>query len=265
MSSLLAPFDEPSARRLMVFGHPSHELALFGVLQELRPEIVLVTDGGDAEREAQAKEALASIGMLENTRFLHHPEDSFYRALLARDTTRFETVTEELRRVLDATEPSQVYCDATEFYNPVHDITLPLVRRALAGAPAALYEVPLVYQQAGNGQPRFAIQRIPEELAERRAVYELSEKQLDAKQHARDVVYRNLREQAGPEFLALSREHLAREEVALAGESLPAPGEHGRALRYDERARLLHERGEVEEAITYRDHFLPMLDALAAA
>ncbi len=42
------PFEQNSATRLMIFGHPAHELALFGLLQRHRPAVVVITDGGAA-------------------------------------------------------------------------------------------------------------------------------------------------------------------------------------------------------------------------
>jgi len=35
------PFAATPERRLMIFGHPGHELALFGMLQRHQPDIVV--------------------------------------------------------------------------------------------------------------------------------------------------------------------------------------------------------------------------------
>lgn len=259
------PFGAPSAKRLMIFGHPAHELALFGVLQCYRPDILIITDGGGPERVEQSRHGLRSIGLLEKTRYLNYREASFYEALLDGDIGLFARVTGAIATTLAETKPTQIFCDAVEFYNPVHDVTLPMVRAALPeDAPVPLYEVPLVYQRPG--QPvSFHIQRVPDELAERRIVHALTEEEATRKFEARNEIYRNLREQAGPEFLALSKEHLAREEMAVALDRLPRPGEFGRAMRYEFRGCLLQAQGLVERAITYGDHFLPMVRALQTA
>jgi len=57
-----------------------------------------------------------------------------------------------------------VYCDAVEFYNPVHDMALPVVRAAIAGRDIAILEVPLIYQKAGQIEA-FELQRVPESLS----------------------------------------------------------------------------------------------------
>ena len=59
----------------------------------------------------------------------------------------------------------------------------------------------------------------------------------------------------------LGDEHSATEIFAPALEELPEPGQH-HVLRYEWRAQLLRDRGEIDRVITYRDHFLPMLAAL---
>ena len=44
---------EASASTIAVFSHPNHELAIFGLLQRLRPRLIYLTDGGGPERVAQ--------------------------------------------------------------------------------------------------------------------------------------------------------------------------------------------------------------------
>src|SRR5262245_32431351 len=66
------------ARTLAVFSHPNHELAVFGLLQRLRPDIVYLTGGGGPKRIAETEEGLASIGLLEQARFLNYAETEFY-------------------------------------------------------------------------------------------------------------------------------------------------------------------------------------------
>ena len=73
--------------RLMIFGHPAYELALFGFLQRFRPQIVIITDSGGKERIRQSRTGLESIG-LEAT-YLEFAENDFYAALLRRDISFF--------------------------------------------------------------------------------------------------------------------------------------------------------------------------------
>jgi hypothetical protein len=256
------PLSTNPIKRLMIFGHPAHELALFGFLQRFRPDIVIITDGGGKERIRQSRTGLESIG-LEAT-YLKFAENDFYAALLRRDISFFEAVSESLSLEISASEPDQIFCDAMEFYNPVHDITLPLVLRASAAAPRAeVFEVPLVYQTLTAGE-HYEIQRMPLGSARRPFRYHVTSQELFAKIHARDEIYLSLRDQAGPEFSAAPAEHLAIEETAPAGDPFAAPHATGRELRYEWRARLLKQQGLIDEIITRAGHFIPTVQGLLA-
>lgn len=264
-TDLRARFLRPGARRVVVLGHPGHELGIYGLLQQQPPEaIVVVTDGGGPNRVAQSQEGLRRIGLLERARYLDFREDRFYSALLEKDVALMRHAVEAIREALLPLDPDQVLCDAVEFYNPLHDITLPLVRAALAGHRADIYEIPLVYQVEGPADV-YVVQRVPEAFADRRVSVDISTAQMEAKQRARDLVYVSLHEQAGPRLLAVSCEDMAREELALSAPCVAAPGAGGRAVRYERRARLLRAEGRIERMITYADHFAPMLDALGVA
>jgi hypothetical protein len=63
--------------------------------------------------------------------------------------------------------------------------------------------------------------------------YHLTAEELRAKIRARDEIYLSLRDQAGPEFSAVRAEHLATEEIALAGGPFVSPRVTGRELRYE--------------------------------
>ena len=94
--------------------------------------------------------------------------------------------------------------------------------------------------------------------------YHLTSQELFAKIHARDEIYLSLREQAGPEFSAATTEHLAIEETAIAGDPFAWPHDAGRKLRYEWRARLLKEKGVIDEIITRAGHFIPTVHDLLA-
>jgi LmbE family N-acetylglucosaminyl deacetylase len=252
-----------TARRVMVFGHPSHELALYGLLSRHRPHVVLLTDGGGGERVRQSREGLGALGLLDRTTYLGFSEASFYEALLERDPAALRDAADALRAVMEPLEPEQVFCDAVELYNPVHDVTRPIVERARRGLPPAeLWEVPLAYQVPAD-EERYDVQRVPESMAARRRRYALAPDEVERKVRARDVVYTNLRGPVGPDFLRVPREHLAVEEIARADATVD-PRE-GRVLRYEWRARRLLAEGRIARAITYEGHFLPTTAALAAS
>ena len=256
------PWSRPDARLVAVLGHPGHELAIYGLLQRHPPAaVVVVTDGGGVQRVRESQEGLRRIGLLERTRYLDFPEAMFYDALLDFDVPFIRRVAARVRAAIVPLAPTDVLCDAVEFYNPVHDITLPVVRLALDGQAAAVYEIPLVYEVLGRDD-EYVVQRAPDTMRDRCVSFLLDERELDAKASARDDVYRSLHEQAGPELLRVPRDEMAREELVLAASHVAAPGAGGRGLRYERRARLLHAEGRVERMIAYADHFAPLLDGL---
>ena len=244
-----------------VFSHPNHELAVFGLLQRLRPTLLYLTDGGAEERIAQTREGLSRIGLLERDRFLDYTEESFYNALLERSTAFFLEVASRVRAVCREVQPAQVLCDAVEFYNPVHDIALPIVRAALAEQPGAeLFEVPLVYQRPG-AEEAYELQRFPDGLKAKRIEIALTDSELRAKLESRDRVYTSLGRQMGPLLLDLPADHAALEVLAPAVPTLPVPDAH-RVLRYEWRARHLQNLGTIGRPITYGDHYAPVASPL---
>lgn len=255
------PFD-PALETVAVFGHPNHEIAILGTLARLQPAVIYLTDGGGEARVAQTKSALASLGMAEKAVFLNHSEESFYQALLNRDAGFFIDIAETVKALLDARKPRQILCDAVEFYNPVHDVTAPMVHLAARELPdATIFEVPLVYQQEGPGE-RYILQGVPAALAGDSVTFHLSDEELALKIAARDEIYTLLTEQMGPLLCDPPAEAFRSEQIFPSRIADAAPG-NGRALRYEWRARKLLEDGEIDEAITYSDHFVPVFNRLA--
>ena len=261
MTSVDDPFAEP-ATRVMVFGHPGHELAVFGLIQRYRMPIVILTDGGGADRTAESQAAFAAIGHLDHVQYLGYRESSFYEALLDGDERHFIEVADSLARALRSIAFTQLFCDAVEFYNPVHDITLPIVRRALQErSDVRVFEVPLVYQMLGDGE-HYDVQRFP--ASRRSSIWRqsLTADEAARKVHARDSTYLSLRRQLGPEFLQVPLSHLSEEEFGDASDPLTPPAATGRCLRYEWRARVLKQQGQIDKTITYAEHWRPMAQAL---
>jgi LmbE family N-acetylglucosaminyl deacetylase len=255
---------EADPTTLVVFSHPNHELAVYGLLQRLRPRLVYLTDGGGGARLAQTRRGLESVGLQESARFLGHTEASFYEALLARDSDFYAAVAEEVRDCVRAHAPARVLCDAVEFYNPLHDLALPVVRAALGrSAGAQLFEVPLVYQRPAEVES-YEVQRVPASRRGEQFDFRLSGRELEMKVWARDRVYAALAEQMGPLITDLPRARLALEVVTRAREVAPEPAPDI-FLRYERRAQVLAERGEIERQITYKEHYLPVASSLLKA
>ena len=255
-------FDDPTMRRLFVFSHPNHELAVFGLVQRLRPNFLYLTDGGGGKRVAETRHGLQSVGLLDRARFLDYSERAFYGALLQRDVRFCENVAAAIRRETDALQAEQVFCDAVEFYNPVHDLTLPLVLHALRGkSGVSVFELPLVYQSVGPHET-YQVQRFPLSRQEEQVMLELTKTELAAKTRSWGEIYRQLRGQMQPITDRLPANHAAREVFRPAPGVLPEPDAE-RVLRYEWRGHLHLARGAIDEVITYADHYRPLTSRLS--
>ena len=72
----------PGGSDVIVFSHPNHELAIFGLLQRLRPRLIYLTEGGDRGRVQETLRGLARLGLAEGADFLNYSETALYDALL---------------------------------------------------------------------------------------------------------------------------------------------------------------------------------------
>lgn len=250
---------DPAIPRLVVTGHPNHELAIFGFVQRARPQLLFLTDGGGPERVAESRSALASIGLLDRAQFLDWSEQALYDALLGRDSAVFEVLLHEIRMTMKTVAPQQVICESVELYNPLHDITLPLVRAAAAEMPGVdVIEFPLIAQEPA-AEERYRVQRFPDDR--KITSLELTDEEVDAKLRARDHEYRALQRSTGDVVNRVSRDSARIETFARAMTALPEPG-RDHVLRYEWRGRLLRERGAVADVITFADHYVPFVRAL---
>jgi hypothetical protein len=253
------PLDR-GRRRLVVFSHPNHELAVFGLIQRLRPHILYLTDGGGGARLAETQRGLELIGAYDRARFLNHPESAYYAALIRRDGAFYAAIGAQICDAVDSLRAEQVFCDGVEFYNPVHDMSLPLVLHALRDmSGVSVYTLPLVYQRPSEAEA-YEVQRLPGCEQQGQILLRLTDRELSAKLHARDAIYHELRHQLGA-VLDVSASHAALEVVQPCARLLPHP-DAGRVLRYEWRGRLLRERGEVDEVITYAGHYLAVVSQL---
>jgi hypothetical protein len=173
----------------------------------------------------------------------------------------FQGVAKDVRAQISAS-PRQVFCDAVEFYNPVHDLSLPITVAALKGKSSApVFEVPLVHQNAENPET-CRLQRTTTSREAGQSLIKLSPEELGAKRHAREQIYSLLRGQLGDPLCSMPDEELGIEALVpadLDGAYKP----HGCILRYERRARLLRERGEIKNEILHKRNFVPIVRVLA--
>jgi hypothetical protein len=151
-----------------------------------------------------------------------------------------------------------------EFYNPVHDMALPLVRAALAGKRLPVLEVPQIYQKTGPVEA-FELQRLPESLCSQSICVELTQEELDLKiATIESGIYKMLFDELGTAILNAIPSHARREYFLKGGNFLPSPPPE-QVLRYETRGRALKRAGAVRKAITFEGHYVQIFTALRDA
>lgn len=246
------------AETLAVFSHPNHELAVLGLLRRLQPHVVFLTDGGGQRRVDETKRGLESIDLLQKATFLNHSERSFYEGLLRKDSAFFSTVAFEVQRVHDRVGADQVICDAVEYYNPVHDMTLPIVAHSKGEDWSDVFEIPLIFQKSGGGE-KYEVQSAPSSNHEAIAII-LTEQERASKLRGLNEIYGILRETLGA--LLLGAKHALEREVLIpAADPLRTPPADVE-VRYERRAKELKSAGKVEDEIR-RSHYVETVAGLS--
>lgn len=246
------------AKTTVVFSHPNHELASFGLLQRIKPSIIFLTDGGGKHRVDETRKGLESIGLLGNAFFLNHTEESFYEALLRMDYGFFFKVASEVRDTFRVLKPEQILCDAVEFYNPVHDMTLAILSNAVDSPWDGMFEIPLIYQKDGPKE-EYGVQTVPYSVGDK-LEFELTQEESASKKNALQNIYTILRDTLGTILLS-SPTALKKETIFPASTPLRWPVV-GYALRYDRRAAELKSAGKVRDKITHELHFVTVVSHL---
>ncbi len=247
-------------KTVAVFSHPNHEIAVLATLRRLGARTVFLTDGGGPHRVEETRKGLRLAGLEAGATFLPHTEQSFYDALLQLDVEFLKKVVEQLREVFRREKPEQILCDAVEFYNPVHDLTLAIVGAADDAPWQGTFEVPLVYQKPGLPES-YGVQTAPDAFG--RIEMGLTEHERELKKSALQGTYTILRDTLGALILASPR--ASQRETLLPAKTPIRFPDAGRVLRYEKRAASLKREGKVDSEITHAFHYLPLVSALLGA
>jgi hypothetical protein len=249
-------------RCAMVFAHPAHELLVAGLLQRRRPHLLFLTRGdsaGDTEREMLAQHGLQQVGLAERTTFLSVSESDLYRWLLAGDVTPFLELRRRIVEWLDAVRPRQLFGDAFELVNVVHDVGRALLdsawRECRLGFPCDNFELPLVCRT----EPELwtlRFQEFPDGLFE---TVRLTDPEIKVKQALADWLgMRRVEAAMAGELFPLDRE-VFRPVPPDRDYTIPPPGLR---FHYDEWGRIQVQRGKYAQAISFSEHFVPLIRRL---
>jgi hypothetical protein len=112
-------------RAALVVAHPSHELRVHGWLEQTRPYVCILTDGGGRSGEprlSQTSEVLTRAGATQGAIYGRLTDLKVYSAILNADSELFAGLVEELAQAFVTEQIEYVVGDAAEGYSVAHDI-----------------------------------------------------------------------------------------------------------------------------------------------
>ena len=249
----------PEPRSALLVAHPGHELLLHGWLRATRPQVCVLTDGSGRDGESRLEATtrlLERVDAPSGVLYGRYPDRVIYEALLDGDTSFFVGLAHEIAKSLAGDGIERVVGDAAEGWNPIHDAFRLTVNAAVALAarecrrPLELYEFALFGPPHPGEAPALGFSLDSEDRAAKRAAA-LAYTELD--REVRFSIDRYGESSYATEWLRRSDAQ---------------PGEYelrGDAPIYERYAEFLARAGQVERPIRYREHLLPVAEALGAA
>ena len=123
-----------TGRCAVLLAHPGHELVIHGFVERMRPLVAVLTDGSGSSgvsRVDSTTRILEATGAEPADFYGGFTDQQCYAALLGRNDDLFIGMAEELADVLVAGEVDTVVGDASEGWNPIHDIWRSVVDTAV--------------------------------------------------------------------------------------------------------------------------------------
>lgn len=253
-----------TTRAAFVFAHPAHEILVAGMLQRFRPAILFLTNsdsGRDRDRETLARAGLERIGLACHATFLSTSEQESYRWALALHHAPYLKLRNQILDWLGRVRPTVLFGDAWEMSNFHHDLGRALLdsawrEYARGSLRSENYELPLVCRTTPD--PRELLyQKFPEGGHEE---FHLTAAEIAAKQ---DLIHwiglqRLEVEQAQHLFPPIEREVYRRVPESRDYRFPPT----SLMRHYDDWGRLLMRLRKYQTAITFADHFVPIVEQL---
>lgn len=267
----------PDTRCAVLVAHPGHELVIHGFMEQAKPVVAILTDGSGksgVSRVASTDRVLEGLGASQAGFYGRYTDRDCYAAMLRHDMRFFTEIADELALLLADEAIDTVVGDASEGWNPVHDVWRSAIDAAVAvtsirtGRTIANYEFLLFSSHVAAERSEEAVVVALDEDAYGRKI-------------ASGALYTELHDEVkaamsgttahlvpSPELSAMLDQRLR----GLNAESYrtellrPAPPEGRRDFGgprvYELYAQMLVAQGRYREAIRYEEHVLPIEAAL---
>ncbi len=137
----------------LVIAHPGHELRVYGWLETIKPIVCVLTNGAghtEKSRLHSTTRILESVGATPGSIYGKYADTEIYRAVLRQDFKFFTDLVDSFVRFLIDQKIDYVVGDASEGYNPGHDVCRLVINTAVEivqqkmGASIANFEFLLI-------------------------------------------------------------------------------------------------------------------------
>ena len=119
----------------LVIAHPGHELRVYGWVAQTLPRVYVMTNGSGGSgqpRLASTERLLASLGVVRYEAVAVYSDKQLYELVMRADPAPFIAMAESLAQSFAEGDVEVVAGDATEGFNPSHDLCRALVNAAVA-------------------------------------------------------------------------------------------------------------------------------------
>lgn len=251
--------NQPGKTVLMI-AHPGHELRVYGWVSKVKPLVCVLTNGAGhtgKSRLDSTSRILASVGATSGNIYGGYADTEIYQAILAHDFSFFTDVVDDLVQLLISQEIEYIVGDASEGYNPGHDICRLLIDTA----------VEIVRQRTGNGITNIDFlltgnpAQIPHEVTQNTIQLILDTATLQRKLE----VSRSYAEMTSEVELAIENfgeESFRTESFRLVKFSEFLTSGNQQIPFYEQHGERQVTAGYYQHVIRYRQHMLPLIDAL---
>jgi len=256
------PAQVPSA---LVIAHPGHELFVSGWLRQARPRVFVLTDGSGRSSDPRidtTRQIIESAGARAGSIFGRFSDRSIYEAILNGQSELFVDRAKELAAAFADEGVRCVVGDSYERQCLSHDLCRILIGAAIEMAERSIGDTVVTYEFPMYGY--FGSR--PREKQGDPIVFQLDATSFEWKlKAARSIPDPSLQREIDQMIEERGQDAFKVEYLFPVDRRWGRHDPESSPPHYEVHGEKLVEQGEYDRAIRYRDHVLPIVDALSDA
>ncbi len=247
-------------RMALVVGHPGHELRVFGLLSLCRPTVHVITDGSGsqgASRLSSTDEILKQAGATAGPLFGVMTDPEMYTAILEKRFSVFRNIAACLADSFITDNIEVVAGDATEGFNPTHDICRIIIDAAVLMARRATGKRIRNFEVRLTGWERKCVEQHDQRCVHFQIGPELLRKKLDAARK-----YADLKDEVDRSLAHFGAAYFQVECLREVTRSFTPESEDGKPF-YESWGERQVAAGRYSSVIRLKEHIQPVRDDIA--